>query len=81
MSFLGFNSTRLGLWTVLPKETPTKKNKTGRSSEAQTQDHWITSQTLYHRATQDPIISLNARALNRSKLKVCEEEEIWRQYE
>ena len=25
MSFLGFTSTRLGLWSVLPKDTPTKK--------------------------------------------------------
>ena len=27
MSFLGFISTRLGLYSVLPKDTPTKKKK------------------------------------------------------
>ena len=27
MSFLGFTSTRLGLWSVLPKDTPTKKTQ------------------------------------------------------
>ena len=25
MSFLGFTSTRLGLWSVLPKDTPMRK--------------------------------------------------------
>ena len=39
MSFLGFTSTRLGLWSVLPKDTPTKNPE---------------DQTLYHWATQDP---------------------------
>ena len=24
MSFLGFTSTRLGIWSILPKDTPTK---------------------------------------------------------
>ena len=52
MYFLGFTSTRLGLWSVLPKDTPTKKPR--GSSAAQTQDPWIMSQTLYHWATQDP---------------------------
>ena len=37
MSFLGFTSTRLGLWSVLPKDTPTK-NPRG-SSAARTQDY------------------------------------------
>ena len=27
MSFLGFTSIRLGLWSVLPKDTPTKKTQ------------------------------------------------------
>ena len=27
MSFLGFTSTRLGLWSVLPKDTPTKNSE------------------------------------------------------
>ena len=52
MSFLGFTSTRLGLWSVLPKDTPTKQPR--GSSAAQTEDPWITSQTLYQWATQDP---------------------------
>ena len=39
MSFLGFTSTRLGLWSVLPKDTPTKKPR--GSSAAWTQDPWI----------------------------------------
>ena len=42
MSFLGFTSTTLGLWSVLPKDTPTKKPK--GFSAIQTQDPWITSQ-------------------------------------
>ena len=53
MSFLGFTSTRL----CLPKDTPTKKPR--GSSEARTQDPWITSQTLYHWATWDPLLFLN----------------------
>ena len=52
MSFLGFTSTRLGLWSVLPKDTLTKKPR--GSSAARTQDPWITSQPFYHWATQDP---------------------------
>ena len=36
----------------MPKDTPTKKPR--GSSEARTQDPWITSQTPYHRATWDP---------------------------
>ena len=52
ISFLGFSSTRLGLWSILPKDTPTK-NPRG-SSLARNQDRWITSQTLYHWAMQDP---------------------------
>ena len=52
MSFLGFTSTRLGLWSVLPKDTPTKKPR--GSSAARTQDPWITSQMLYHWAALDP---------------------------
>ena len=51
MSFLGFTSTRLGLWSVLPKDTPMKKPR--GSCVAQTQDPWITSQTLYHWAMWD----------------------------
>ena len=39
------------LWSVLPKDTPTKKPR--GSSEVRTQDPWITSQTLYHWATWD----------------------------
>ena len=45
-SFLGFTSTRLGLWSVLPKDTSMKKPR--GYSVAWTQDPWITSQTLYH---------------------------------
>ena len=41
MSFLGFTCTRLGLWSVLPNDTPTKKPR--ESSWAQTQDPLITS--------------------------------------
>ena len=41
MSFLGFTSAGLGLWSVLPKDTPTKIPR--GSSAAQTQDPWITS--------------------------------------
>ena len=51
MSFLGFTSNRLGLWSVLPNDTPTKKPR--GSSTARTQDPWILSQTLYHWAIQD----------------------------
>ena len=46
MHFLGFTSTRLGLWSVLPK-------KNSGSSVSRTQDPWITSQTLNHWAMQD----------------------------
>ena len=42
MSFQGYTSTRLGLWSVLPKDTPMKKTR--GSSAAWTQDPWITSQ-------------------------------------
>ena len=52
MSFLGFSSTKLGLWSVLPKDTSTKQPR--GSSAARTQNPRITSQTLYHWATQDP---------------------------
>ena len=52
MSFLGFTSARLGLWSVLPKDTPMKKLR--GSSAARTQDPSIASQALYHLATQDP---------------------------
>ena len=52
MPVLGFTSTRLGLWNVLLKDTPKKKPR--GSSVARTQDPWITSQTRYHWATQDP---------------------------
>ena len=60
MSFLGFTSTRLGLWSVLPKDTPPKKPRW--SSAAQTQCPWIMCQTLYHWATQDLFGSSNASA-------------------
>ena len=55
MSFLGFTSTRLGLWSVLPMDTPTKIPR--GSSAARTQDPSITSQTIYHWAKWDPIKS------------------------
>ena len=61
MSFLGFTSTRLGLRSVLPKDTPTKKPK--RSSAARTQDPWITSQTLHHWAMQGPQSRKNHKQL------------------
>ena len=41
MSFLGFASTRLGLWSVLPKDTPMKKPR--GSSVERTQDPWIST--------------------------------------
>ena len=41
MYFLGFNSTRLELWSVLPKDTSMKHPK--RSSAAQT---WLLQDTL-----------------------------------
>ena len=44
-SFLGFTSTRRGLWSVLPKDTPTKKPR--GSSVARTQDPYIMSQHQY----------------------------------
>ena len=53
LPFLGFTSTRIGPWSVLPKDTPTKKKHSGPSA-ARTQGPWITSQTIYHWATQDP---------------------------
>ena len=62
MSFLGFSSTKLGLWIVLPMDTPLKKPR--GSSVARTQDPWITSQTLYHWATQDPSFFRVVRSLN-----------------
>ena len=42
----GFTSARMGVYSVLPKDTPTKKPR--GSSAARTQDPWITSQILYH---------------------------------
>ena len=42
VSFLGFNSAKLGLWSVLSKDTPTKK-----ASAVRTQDPLITSQTIH----------------------------------
>ena len=53
MSSLGFTSTRLGLWSVLPN--PTKKPR--GSSVTLTQDPLIKSQTLYHWAMQDPFLT------------------------
>ena len=41
MSFLGFTTNRLGLQSVLPKDTPMKQPK--GSSAARTKDPWITS--------------------------------------
>ena len=52
MSFLGFTSTRLGLWSVLPKGTPMKKPR--ESSVARTQDPWITSKHFTTETMQDP---------------------------
>ena len=72
MSFLGFTSTRLGLWSVLPKDTPTKKPR--GSSAARTQDPWITSQTLYHWPTQDPLSSgteVNKFADATVEIRIC----------
>ena len=43
-----------GLWSVLLKDTPTKKHR--GSSTARTQDLLITSQTLYHWAMPDPLL-------------------------
>ena len=53
MSFLGFTSTRLGLWSVLPKETSWKPRG---SSSARTQEPWLMSRTFYHWATRDPFL-------------------------
>ena len=68
MSFLGFTSTRLGLWSVLPKDTPTKKPR--GSSEARSQDPWITRQTLYHWAMQDPFCSIKENCTISGTLKL-----------
>ena len=57
MSFLGFTSTRLGLWSILPKDTSMKKPR--GSSAALTQDPWVASQTLYHWATQSSPFKLD----------------------
>ena len=56
ISLLGFINTRLGLWSVWPKDTRTRNPK--GSSATRTQDPGITSQTLYHWASRDPIIIL-----------------------
>ena len=50
--FPTFHQYYTGLWSVLPKDTPTKKPR--GSSAAWTQDSWITSQRLYHWDTWDP---------------------------
>ena len=63
MCFLGFTSTRLGLWSVLPKDTPMKKPR--GLCAAWTQDLWITSQPLYQWAMRDPI-----KILDWTELKV-----------
>ena len=63
--FPGFKSTRLGLLSVLPKDTPSIKPR--RSSAAGSQDPWIMSQTLYHWASKD--LKEN---LYRSKFKVLQ---------
>ena len=44
--FPGFHQYQAWPWSVLPKDIPTKKPR--RSSAAQTQDPWNTSQTLSH---------------------------------
>ena len=53
---------KAGLWSALPKDTPTKKPR--GSSVAQTQDPWIMSQTLYHWAMWDPEISIKYSTIN-----------------
>ena len=47
LSFLGFTSARLGLWSILPRGHSKKKSR--GSSVAQTKDPCITSQTLHHK--------------------------------
>ena len=61
--FPGFHQYLAGLWSVLPTDTPWKKPR--GSSVAQTQDRWITSQTLYHGAMWDPLSNLKAFADNK----------------
>ena len=51
MSFVGFTNTRLGLWSVLPMDTPIKRPR--GSNVARTQDPWIMSQTLCHWAPEE----------------------------
>ena len=53
MSFLGFTSTGLGSEVSCLRTLPRKKP--AGSNAARTQDPWITSQTLYHWATWDPV--------------------------
>ena len=67
MSFLGFTSIRLALCSVLPQDTPTKKPR--GSSSAETQDPWITSQTLYHCATQDPSFRIGDKTRMENKVE------------
>ena len=49
MSFLGFPSTRLELWSVLPKDTPTKNPQDPVRLKPRTPELWVE-----HWATQDP---------------------------
>ena len=52
ISFLGFTSTRLGLWSNLPKDT---LRKTQRIQWARIQDPWITSQTILPPSHAEPL--------------------------
>ena len=59
MFFLGFTSTRLGSEVSCPRTLPRKKPKRILSATL-TQGPWITSKTLYHRATLDPLVQIES---------------------
>ena len=54
MSFLGFTSTRLGLWSVLPKDTPKKNPHDLVQLEPRTPGLWVKHFTTEPRRTSWP---------------------------
>ena len=60
LSYPGFTSTRLGLWSVLPKDIPTHKKKTGNLMRLEPMTPGL--RPLYHWPTLDPVKYVKGKA-------------------